>query len=80
MEFNSSCDQTNFMGIIHHHQLTILFVAGNITKKSQLLSTPINGDMLQNHKMSKRIIWDIAHHHNMIQIIILMMAGNITKK
>ncbi|KAL4306529.1 hypothetical protein AHAS_Ahas16G0187400 [Arachis hypogaea] len=23
--------------------------------------------MLQSHKMSKRIIWDIAHHHKMIQ-------------
>ncbi|KAL4344376.1 hypothetical protein AHAS_Ahas11G0172200 [Arachis hypogaea] len=47
-------------------------VAGNITKKLQILSTPINGDILQNHKMSKRIICDISHHHKMIQVIILM--------
>ncbi|KAL4344532.1 hypothetical protein AHAS_Ahas11G0187800 [Arachis hypogaea] len=47
-------------------------VAGNITKKSQILSTPINGDMLQNHKMSKIISWDITQHHRMIHISILM--------
>ncbi|KAL4287334.1 hypothetical protein AHAS_Ahas19G0175800 [Arachis hypogaea] len=47
-------------------------VARNITKKSQILSTPINGDMPQNLKMSKRIIGDIAHHHKLIQVIILM--------
>ncbi|KAL4374268.1 hypothetical protein AHAS_Ahas05G0164800 [Arachis hypogaea] len=56
--------------ITHHHQSIV--VAGNITKRSQLLSTPINGDMLQNHKMSKRIMLDTNHHHKMIHIIILM--------
>ncbi|KAL4276247.1 hypothetical protein AHAS_Ahas20G0188100 [Arachis hypogaea] len=47
-------------------------VARNITKQLQILSTPINGDVIQNHKMNKRIIWDITYHHEMIHISILM--------
>ncbi|KAL4350451.1 hypothetical protein AHAS_Ahas10G0143300 [Arachis hypogaea] len=64
--------------ITHHHQS--LMVVGNITKKSQILSTPIHGEMLQKHKMRKKIIWDISLHHKMMQVIILMVAGSITKK
>ncbi|KAL4381209.1 hypothetical protein AHAS_Ahas04G0110600 [Arachis hypogaea] len=64
--------------ITHHHQS--LMVAGNITKKIQILSTPIHGDLLQRHKISKRIIWDISIHHKMMQVIILMVVGSITKK
>ncbi|KAL4315721.1 hypothetical protein AHAS_Ahas15G0213400 [Arachis hypogaea] len=63
--------------ITHHHQF--LMMAGNITNKLQILSTPIHGDMSQNHKMSKRIIWDTSHHHKMIQVIILLVVGSITK-
>ncbi|KAL4344780.1 hypothetical protein AHAS_Ahas11G0212600 [Arachis hypogaea] len=47
-------------------------MARNITNKLQILSTPIHGDMSQNHKMSKRIIWDISHHQKKMQVIILM--------
>ncbi|KAL4357225.1 hypothetical protein AHAS_Ahas09G0165400 [Arachis hypogaea] len=49
-------------------------VAGNITKKIQILSTPIHGDLLQRHKMSKRIIWDIFLHHKMIQVILMHLT------
>ncbi|KAL4287645.1 hypothetical protein AHAS_Ahas19G0206900 [Arachis hypogaea] len=55
-------------------------VVGNITKKLQILGTPIHRAMLQNHKMRKKIIWDIFFHHKMIQVIIPMVAGSITKK
>ncbi|KAL4371615.1 hypothetical protein AHAS_Ahas06G0183500 [Arachis hypogaea] len=55
-------------------------VVGNITKKSQILSTPIHGEMLQKHKMRKKIIWDISLHHKMMRVIILIVAGSITKK
>ncbi|KAL4365590.1 hypothetical protein AHAS_Ahas07G0121300 [Arachis hypogaea] len=54
-------------------------VAGNITKNQQMLSTPIHGEMLQNHKMSKKIRWDISLHHKIMQVMILMVAGSITK-
>ncbi|KAL4304709.1 hypothetical protein AHAS_Ahas16G0005400 [Arachis hypogaea] len=50
-------------------------VVGNITKKLQILGTPIHGAMLQNHKMRKKIIWDISLHHKMMQVMILMVAG-----
>ncbi|KAL4371009.1 hypothetical protein AHAS_Ahas06G0122900 [Arachis hypogaea] len=59
--------------IIHHHQS--LMVVGNITKKSQILSTPIHGDLLHRHKMSKKIIWYIFFHHKMMLVMILMVAG-----
>ncbi|KAL4344380.1 hypothetical protein AHAS_Ahas11G0172600 [Arachis hypogaea] len=59
--------------ITHHHQS--LMVARNITKKIQILSTPIHGDLLQRHKMSKRIIWDISLHQQMMQVMIIMVAG-----
>ncbi|KAL4315836.1 hypothetical protein AHAS_Ahas15G0224900 [Arachis hypogaea] len=59
--------------ITQHHQF--LMVAGNITKKIQILSTPIHGDLLQRHKMSKKTIWDISFHHKMMQVMILMVAG-----
>ncbi|KAL4276169.1 hypothetical protein AHAS_Ahas20G0180300 [Arachis hypogaea] len=42
-------------------------VAGNITKRIHILSTPIHGDLLQRHKMSKKIIWDIFLYHKMMQ-------------
>ncbi|KAL4371694.1 hypothetical protein AHAS_Ahas06G0191400 [Arachis hypogaea] len=61
-------------------QVIIIMMVGNITKKIQILSTPIHGDLLQRHKMSKRIIWDIFLHHKMMQVIILMVAGSITKE
>ncbi|KAL4371623.1 hypothetical protein AHAS_Ahas06G0184300 [Arachis hypogaea] len=64
--------------ITHHHQS--LMMAGNITKKIQILSTPIHGDLLQNPKMSKRIMRDTNHHHKMIHIIILMVDGSINKE
>ncbi|KAL4315898.1 hypothetical protein AHAS_Ahas15G0231100 [Arachis hypogaea] len=64
--------------ITHHHQS--LMVAGNITKRIHILSTPTHEDVLQSHKMSKRIIWNTSHHHKMIQVIILMVAGSITKE
>ncbi|KAL4315407.1 hypothetical protein AHAS_Ahas15G0182000 [Arachis hypogaea] len=59
--------------ITHHHQS--LMVAGNITKKIQILSTPIHRDLLQRHKMSKKTIWDIFLHHKMMKVMILMVAG-----
>ncbi|KAL4394031.1 hypothetical protein AHAS_Ahas02G0111300 [Arachis hypogaea] len=61
-------------------QVSILIMVGNITRKTQILSTPIHGDLLQNPKMSKRIMRDTNHHHKMIHIIILMVDGSITKK
>ncbi|KAL4374171.1 hypothetical protein AHAS_Ahas05G0155100 [Arachis hypogaea] len=62
-----------FRDITHHHQS--LMVVGNITKKLQILGTPIHGAMLQNHKMRKKIIWGISLHHKMMQVMILMVAG-----
>ena len=62
--------------ITHHHQF--LMMDGNITKKLQILGSPIHGAMLQNHKMRKKIILDISLHHKMIQVIISMVAGSIT--
>ncbi|KAL4365340.1 hypothetical protein AHAS_Ahas07G0096300 [Arachis hypogaea] len=59
--------------ITHHHQS--LMVAGNITKKIQILSTPIHGELLQKHKMRETIIWDISLHHKMMLFMILMVAG-----
>ncbi|KAL4275804.1 hypothetical protein AHAS_Ahas20G0143800 [Arachis hypogaea] len=47
-------------------------VAGNITKKIQILSTPINGDMLENHNLIKRITGDIVQNHKMTYVIIPM--------
>ncbi|KAL4315789.1 hypothetical protein AHAS_Ahas15G0220200 [Arachis hypogaea] len=64
--------------ITHHHQSPM--VAGNITKKIQILSTPIHGELLQKHKMRKKIIWNISFHHKMIQVIIPMVAGSVSKK
>ncbi|KAL4356892.1 hypothetical protein AHAS_Ahas09G0132100 [Arachis hypogaea] len=61
-------------------QVSILIMVGNITRKTQILSIPIHGDLLHNPKMSKRIIRDTNHHHKMIHIIILMVDGSITKK
>ncbi|KAL4394620.1 hypothetical protein AHAS_Ahas02G0170200 [Arachis hypogaea] len=61
-------------------QVTILMMVGNITKKIQVLSTPIHGDLLQKHKMSKKIIWDTNHHHKIIHVIILMVDRSIKKK
>ncbi|KAL4276537.1 hypothetical protein AHAS_Ahas20G0217100 [Arachis hypogaea] len=55
-------------------------VARNITKKIQILSTPIHGELLQKHKMRKKIIWNISFHHKMIQVIIPMVAGSVSKK
>ncbi|KAL4344541.1 hypothetical protein AHAS_Ahas11G0188700 [Arachis hypogaea] len=55
-------------------------MAGNITKRIHIMSTPIHGELLQKHKMRKKIIWDISLHHKMMQVMILMLAGSITKK
>ncbi|KAL4350459.1 hypothetical protein AHAS_Ahas10G0144100 [Arachis hypogaea] len=49
-------------------------VFGNITKKIQILSTSIHGDLLHKHKMSKKTIWDISLYHKMMQVIIPMVA------
>ncbi|KAL4321673.1 hypothetical protein AHAS_Ahas14G0134000 [Arachis hypogaea] len=53
-------------------QVITLMMDRNITKKLHILSTPIHGDMLQNHKLIKQITRDIIQSHKMIYVIFLM--------
>ncbi|KAL4344343.1 hypothetical protein AHAS_Ahas11G0168900 [Arachis hypogaea] len=73
MEFNSSYDQSNFMG---YYPPSPISNGGWEYHQENTKSEHSNpGDLFQKHKMSKRIIWDIFLHHKMMQAAILMVAG-----